>query len=497
MSAYSALEKLFHRRAVLSEGAAILHWDNAVMMPDGGAESRAEQLATLGTVIHELITGSEVSDLLDKAEEEIEGLDAWQKANLREMRTAWRHDNAVEADLVEAMSRATSKCEMTWRQAREDSDFSLLQDELAEIVRLSRQVARAKAEVLGLSDYDALLDQFEPGCRSAGIDTLFDDLGTFLPPFLEEVLEKQAKTGSFEHPEGPFDRSLQRDLGEGFMKALTFDFNRGRLDTSHHPFTGGTPDDVRLTTRYEDGDFTQSLMGTLHETGHALYEQNLPVKWRNQPVGQSRGMAIHESQSLLVEMQLSRSPEFLSYALPLIREAFKGEGANWTDDNLMRLYHHVEKGFIRVDADEVTYPLHVILRYRLEKAMLSGDLAVGDLPDAWNKGMQDLLGITPPNDGLGCLQDIHWPGGAIGYFPTYTMGALAAAQLFAEARQAIPDFAASIRSGEFEPLMAWLKNNIHQFGSLKSTDELMQDATGSVLKTDAFKDHLKTRYLES
>jgi len=495
MTAYEKLVARFKKKSALSGASAILHWDSAVMMPDGGADARAEQLATLGVLLHELTTDSEVSDLLDTAEAQVTSLDKWQVANLREMRHGWRHANAVDADLVEALSHATSKCEMIWRTAREEDDFKQLVPSLEEVVNLSKKMAAVKAEAFNVSPYDALLDQFEPGCTSEAIDVLFDDLGSFLPSFLEEVLELQAAGPSFEMPEGPFPIKAQKDLGMDFMGALTFDFNRGRLDTSHHPFTGGIPDDVRLTTRYEDNDFTQSLMGTLHETGHALYEQNLPAKWRGQPVGDARGMALHESQSLFVEMQLSRSPEFLSFALPKIRAAFSGEGDNWTYDNFKRLYHNVERGFIRVDADEVTYPLHVILRYRLEVALLSGDLAIQDLPGAWNDGMQELLGIRPPNNKLGCLQDIHWPGGAIGYFPTYTMGALAAAQFYQKAISSIPGVEQQIEAGDFSNLIGWLSTNIHELGSLKSTDEVLETATGEKLGTEAFKEHLRKRYL--
>ncbi|MEH6402269.1 MAG: carboxypeptidase M32 [Sneathiella sp.] len=497
MTAYEKLVARFKKKSALSGASAILHWDSAVMMPDGGAEARAEQLATLDVILHELTTDAEVSDLLNTAEEEVSSIDAWQAANLREMRHGWRHANAVDADLVEAFSLATSKCEMVWRSAREENDFKQLVPSLQEVVSLSKQMATVKGEAFNVSPYDALLDQFEPGCTSETIDVLFEDLGSFLPSFLNEVLERQGAGPSFEMPEGPFPIDAQKELGIAFMKSLTFDFSRGRLDTSHHPFTGGIPDDVRLTTRYEDGDFTQSLMGTLHETGHALYEQNLPAKWRGQPVGDARGMALHESQSLFVEMQLSRSPEFLSFALPQVRAAFNGDGDNWTYDNFKRLYHNVERGHIRVDADEVTYPLHVILRYRLEVAMLSGDLAIEDLPGAWNDGMVELLGIRPPTDKLGCLQDIHWPGGAIGYFPTYTMGALAAAQFYDTAMTAIPDVTSQIEAGEFSNLIEWLSVNVHQLGSLKSTDEVLKDATGAKLGTGAFKEHLRKRYLQN
>jgi carboxypeptidase Taq len=497
MSAYTDLENLFRKMSALSGASAILNWDGAVMMTDGGAASRAEQMATLGVISHEMLTDGAVSDLLDAAEVDGDTLDQWQRANLSEMRHEWRHATAVDSRLVEALSLATSACEMTWRSARADNDFSKLQGDLEEVFSLTGQMAASKSEAFGLSPYDVLLDQFEPGCSTAQIDHLFTDLEAFLPEFLQQVLDKQASEPSFERPEGPFEISAQKQLGMDFMADLGFDFNRGRLDTSHHPFTGGTPDDVRLTTRYEDDDFTQSLMGTLHETGHAMYEQNLPAKWRGQPVGNARGMALHESQSLLVEMQLSRSEDFLTYALPKVKQAFNGDGDNWQFDNFRRLYHHVERGLVRVDADEVTYPLHVILRYRLERAMLSGDLAIKDLPGAWSDSMKALVGITPPNDRLGCLQDIHWPGGAVGYFPTYTMGALAAAQFFEKAHDVLPTLSVDIQNGQLSGLMGWLKENVHEKGCLKSTDQVLEEATGSPLNTRAFKAHLTARYLGS
>lgn len=495
MSAYKTLEDRFRKMSALSGAGAILGWDSAVMMPDGGADARAEQMAVLGVMGHEMLCSSEIGDLLDAAEDQVADLESWQAANLSEMRRDWRHATAVDADLVDAVSRATSKCEMTWRQARADNDFKSLQPSLEEVVSLIQTQAKAKAEAFGLSEYDALLDQFEPGCSAAQIDSLFDDLGGFLPPFLEQVLERQKHAGHAVLPTGPFDEAKQKELGLHFMTKLGFDFNHGRLDVSHHPFTGGIPDDVRLTTRYKKDDFTQSLMGTLHETGHALYEQNLPREWRNQPVGLARGMALHESQSLLVEMQLSRSEPFLKYAYPLLQDAFEDGTDAWSFENLKKLYHHVERGFIRVDADEVTYPLHVILRYRVEKALLSGDLSVADLPGAWNDGMEELLGVTPPDDALGCLQDIHWPGGAIGYFPTYTMGALAAAQFFEAADAQIPDLSHLTEQGEFKPLISWLTENVHKVGSSSTTDEVLRVATGQKLNTAAFKQHLQRRYL--
>lgn len=309
------------------------------------------------------------------------------------------------------------------------------------------------------------------------------------------MLERQARQGPPESPAGPFPVAAQRALAHRVMTTLGFDFDHGRLDETLHPFCGGVPDDVRVTTRYDEAGFVSGIMGVIHETGHALYERGLPVDWRNQPVGEARGMVMHESQSLLMEMQACRSPAFLALLSGWAREAFGADGAAWTPDNLRRIYTRVERSFIRVEADEVTYPLHVILRTRLERALLSGDLEVAGLPDAWNAGMTELLGVTPPNDALGCLQDIHWYDGAIGYFPTYTLGAMAAAQLFQAAIRAEPGIPDAIGRGDFTPLVGWLRETVHGQASATGTEEILEAATGSGLTTAPFLAHLKARYL--
>lgn len=496
MTAYQELERRFARLSALSDALGIIEWDTQTMMPAGSADGRTEQVATLRVLSHELMTDPRVGDLLAQAETlEVGGLDDWQRANLGEMRRAWVHATAVPADLVEASSRAISRCEMTWRAARPASDFALLRPSLGEVLTLQRDIAAAKAEALGCSPYDALLDQFEPGGRSARIDALFDDLAAFLPGFLARVLERQAARLPVLPLEGPFPVEAQRVLGERMMRALGFDFARGRLDVSLHPFCGGATDDVRITTRYDEADFAKALMGVLHETGHALYEQGRPRPWVGQPVGAARGMGLHESQSLIIEMQACRGPEFITFAAPLMREAFGGTGPAWDADNLRRLYTRVEPDFIRVDADEVTYPAHVILRYRLEKALVGGSLDLDDLPAAWNQGMQALLGISPPDDRRGCLQDIHWPGGGWGYFPTYTLGAMTAAQLFDAAGRAEPDMKPALARGDFAPLTGWLREHIHGKGSLLGVDALLTAATGRPLDAAVYKAHLERRYL--
>ena len=339
-----------------------------------------------------------------------------------------------------------------------------------------RESAQAKGEALGCRPYEALVDLYEPGASAATINRLFDDLAQFLPGFIAQVVERQADQPAPLEPEGPFPIEAQEALGRRLMAVLGFDFDHGRLDVSLHPFCGGVPDDVRITTPYETDDFDKAMMAVLHETGHALYERGLPAEWRLQPVGAARGMGFHESQSLLIEMQACRSPAFMDFAAPLIREAFGGRGPAWSADNLYRRGTRVKADFIRVYADEVTYPAHVILRTRLEQALIAGELAPEDLPGAWNQAMGELLGIAPPDDAQGCLQDIHWYDGAFGYFPTYTIGAMTAAQLFAAACRAKPEIPEALGRGDFAPLMAWLGEHVHAKGSLLSGEALLSAA---------------------
>ncbi len=491
-AAYDRLERLFARLSHVEQALGMLHWDMATMMPPGGAASRAEQLATLKALHHEMLTGREVRDLIEAAEGE--DLDPWQRANLREIRRDWLHASAVPARLVEDLSRACSASEMIWRKARAEADFAAVAGPLAEVLRLTREVAAIKSQALGIAPYDALLDQYEPGGRAAAIDAIFDDLGAFLPGFLQKVLERQTPAPA--GPRGPFPVERQKALGLRMMEVLGFEFEHGRLDVSQHPFCGGTPDDLRITTRYDEQDFMSSLMGVLHETGHALYERGLPAAWRHQPVGRARGMSLHESQSLLMEMQACRSREFLSFAAPVMAETFEtGGGAGWDAEILYAANVRVDPGYIRIEADEVTYPAHVILRYRLEKALVAGDLQVADIPAAWNGQLRELLGLVPPDDRQGCLQDIHWFDGAIGYFPTYTLGAMTAAQLFDAAARAVPEMGAAIAAGDFRPLLSWLRAEVHGRASSLTIDELLTHATGRPLDAAVFKDHLRRRYL--
>lgn len=495
MKAYNQLETIFARWGALRDVSSMLGWDNATMMPSGSGGVRAEQLTVLAELTHEMITRPEIADLLGNAEAEKATLSDWQQANLREMKRTWQHAAALPTELVAAITKACHESELFWRTAKKENNFKAFAPHQKKVLELVRESAQIKAEALGLSPYDALLDQYDPGTRAAQIDVVFDDLAAFLPGFIQQVMQVQrAQTPTLEIAQS-IPSALQKKLGQEFMGMLGFDFTQGRLDESVHPFCGGVPGDVRLTARYNEEEFLSGFFAVMHETGHAIYEMKLPPQWRTQPVGQARGMAFHESQSLFTEMQLCIRREFIEFAAPRMQQAFNVSGAEWAPENLYKLMTRVKPSFIRVDADEVTYPAHVILRYRLERQLIDGSLRVEDLPEAWSQQMQNLLGITPPTDAEGCMQDIHWPDGSFGYFPTYTLGAMIAAQLFHTMEKAIPDIHGLIRKGELAPLYVWLSNNVHSLGSKYSSPELLLHATGEALNTDYYKNHMKARYL--
>lgn len=494
-NAYEQLTDHFRKIGDLDHVYAISSWDEAAMMPEGGGAARGQAMATLGVVIHEMQSNEKIGEWLDACSNL--DLDTWQAANIREIKREYDSVTCLPSDLVHATSLASSRSEQAWRKCRAGNDWQTMQPLLEEVVNLARQSAVVRSEKSGLSLYDSLLETYEPGMRSEKVDQLFDGLKDFLPGLVEKVVEKQSRS-----PVVPMGNSFsidkQRDLGVKVMEVLGFDFDHGRLDVSHHPFCGGVQQDVRITTRYTTENFVESLMAVVHETGHAMYEQGRPKGWEGQPVGVARSSGVHESQSLLMEMQAGRSKEFLKFLAPVIRANFdvSDDEAGWSDDNLHRLYTRVERGLIRVDADEATYPLHVILRYEIEKKLIEGDVQVADIPELWNSKMMEYLQRDTSGDYKdGCLQDVHWNAGLFGYFPTYTLGAMMAAQLFAAARRAMPGVMAEIGQGDFSNLLLWLRENVHGKGSFHSISDLLISATGEDLNETFFVDHLKRRYL--
>jgi carboxypeptidase Taq len=466
-------------------------------MPAGGGAARGEQLATLAGLSHELLTAPEMAgDLAEAGAQSGAGAGGeWDGANLALMHTAHRRATALPTALVEASARAASACESIWRTARARADFGLVAPALKEVVRLQRETALALADATGLSPYDALMEGYQRGIGAAAVEPIFTAYETFLAEALPRAEALQAARPAPVPLAGPFPVAAQQVLCREMAERVGLDFTHARLDESTHPFCGGTPTDVRITTRYNTASVAQALLGVLHETGHALYERGLPAAHARQPVGEAAGMAAHESQSLIIEMQACRSDAFLGFIGPRLHAAFGGDAAAFAPANLAGLWRRVERGFIRVDADELTYPAHVILRFRLERALIGGELEVEGLPAAWNEGFARLLGLTPPDDACGCLQDIHWYDGGFGYFPSYTLGAMAAAQLMRAARAAVPGLDVALGQGDFAPLREWLRLNVHGQGSRLGFQDLLRAATGKPLDPADFTAHLQGRYL--
>jgi len=495
-SPYKQLEQEFKRLHAFRGALALLRWDAAVMMPRGSADVRGDQLAALETEHHALLTAPRITRLLDRAQANTQGLADWQIANLREMRRQRDHAIATPATLVSRLTKAAARAEARWLEARAQGKFEAFAPYLEEVVHLVRDKATLLGQALNLAPYDALVDEFSPGLTTADIDAMFKAMSRRLPSLIREAIAVQEG-----HPLlpllGKFPAGKQRALAVEVMKAVGFPFDRGRLDESEHPFTEGVPGDIRVTTRFDPDDVFNGLLGALHETGHAMYDLGLPQDWRDQPVGRDRGMALEESQSLLIEMMVCRSRPFVRYVQPLLAKHFGTAGPEWDVENVYGHLTRVQRGLIRVDADELTYPLHIMLRYELEKQLLSGQLAVRDLKEAWNAGMEQRLGIRPANDLEGCLQDIHWAVGSFGYFPSYALGAVIAAQLYESLRAELPALDEQLAHGEFSGLFGWLRTHVHGLGAKVPVQELLKNATGKPLAAASFVRYVEAKYLEA
>ncbi len=492
-SAYDDLRRELREAEVFSSVVALLGWDQETMMPPAATPLRAEQAALLSQLIHERRTSARFGDLLARAEDEIgPDADPAEIANLREIRRSY--DNAVKipTSLVRAFAETTTVAQYEWRAARERSDFAAFAPWLEKVVDLNRQKAACLATPDSSDPYDALLDDFEPGMKTADIVRIFTDLRGRLAPLIAEIASSAS---------GPSDRvqrisipiERQAAFNRGVAARIGFDFEAGRLDTSTHPFCQGVGQgDTRITTRYREDAFFDALSSTLHEAGHGIYEQNLPKSERmGEPLSEPTSLGIHESQSRMWENLVGRSRPFWTWALPEAKSAFGGVLDEVDVDEVFGAMNVVRPNLIRVDSDEATYNLHIMLRFDLERAMLSGDLATRDVPAAWNDRILSDLGCTVPDDRRGCLQDVHWSMGALGYFPTYTLGNLYAAQLWSSIREEIGDLDDLIARGDFGELRSWLIREIHRHGRRYTAPELCEQATGAPLTADHF-----MRYLE-
>jgi carboxypeptidase Taq len=492
--AYHELLRRVREAALLDSCGSVLHWDESTYMPRQGSAHRGEQMGLLARLSHEMRTAPAIGGLLAEVEGSplVRDPDGEAAANVREIRRTYDRAVKVPGQLVEEIARVTTRAQQAWRDARKANDFPAFRPHLETIVGLLRQ----KAQAIGYraAPYDALLDEYEPGATTGEITALFAELSKDLVPLVSAIAASGRRPRrDILGREYPVDR--QRLFGESAAAAIGFDFEAGRLDESAHPFCSGFgPGDCRLTTRYNLRHFNESFFGVLHEAGHGLYEQGLPPEHFGTPLGTCCSLGIHESQSRLWENQVGRGRPFWEHFLPRARQAFPLALHGVTLDDWLFAINDVQPSFIRVEADEATYNMHIILRFELEQALLSGELAPADVPGAWDEKSRRLLGLTPPTDAQGCLQDIHWSLGGIGYFPTYTLGNLYAAQLMESARADLGDLDADFRRGDFTRLKGWLNDKVHRPGQRYRAGELCRRVTGRPLSHKPLVNYLRQKY---
>lgn len=494
--ATNALASLQQHMAELDDlyaSMGLLSWDLETMMPPKGAESRSRQMATLSALAHRMACSPQLGDWLSELEDKAvqAALSETHRAIVREVRRAYDEAVKLPESLVTALSETTSAAHLKWVEARKSNSFEVFLPSLKQIVKLNQE----KADALGYenSRYNALLDIYEPGLTVATLDPLFADLEDKLKPLVAAIAQKPKPDISFK--QRTCTKEQQKALCQRLLEAIGFDFEAGRLDDAPHPFcSGSNPGDVRLTNRYLVNDWTSAIFSALHEGGHGLYEQGINSQFAGTVLGGGVSLGIHESQSRLWENLIGRSQSFVTFLMPLFQEQLPEAITGIDAKAFYRAINIVEPSFIRVEADEVTYNLHIVLRYQLEKALIEGSLAVEDLPEAWGAGMNKLLGIRPATDSESCLQDIHWAHGSFGYFATYTLGNLYSAQFLKTARNTLPDLDTQIQQGELQPLRQWLQEHIHQYGRLYEPDTLCQRVTGEPLNAQYFINYLQEKY---
>ena len=494
MSTEEKLARLWERCAEIEDlgnASALLSWDQEVLMPPKGAAARSKQLAALAGIRHERLTDAEVGTLLGECE--AEASDDETHAALAAVRRSYDRATKLPRELVQELARAQSEAMQYWKDARAQADFSRFAPSLGRLLKLAKE----KAACLGGDGpaYDALLDVYERDATESAIAPLFEGLRERLVPLLDRVLAKSDAVD----PAcvlGGFEKDAQARFGRFVVERLGFDLEGGRIDESIHPFCSGMGrGDTRLTRRFDD-DLRGALYGLIHEAGHGLYEQGLPERWDRHPLGDSVSLGIHESQSRLWENIVARGRPFWEHFLPALREHFPGRFDTTDVETLYRAVNQVQRSFIRVEADEVTYNLHVILRFEVERRLFAGELELNDIPTYWNDTFEQLLGIRPQNDADGCLQDIHWSLGAFGYFPTYTLGTLYASQLETAARRQHPDLDEHLATGNFQPLLEWLREQVHRVGKRYGPHELIERATGNPPSPEPFLAYLEAKMVD-
>jgi len=494
---YGKLVERLKELALMRSCGAILGWDEQTNLPPRGAELRANQLALLAGLCHDRATAPEFRDLLAKLDDDsqLDGPDSIPAANVREARWSYERAHKLPKQLVEEISRVSTLSQQAWVEARSKSDFPAFQPWLTKIIALKREEADALGSPSGVR-YDALLEDYEPGASVAQIQAAFTPLRTQLVELVSAIRESGIQP-DISILERRFPVDAQKELSLEAARAIGFDFQSGRLDIAAHPFCSGIgPGDCRLTTRYNEHHFSGSLFGTLHEAGHGIYEQGLSDDQFGLGCGEACSLGIHESQSRMWENLVGRSRAFWDYFYPRAQGAFSESLKNVSKDQFYTVINDVRPSWIRVEADEVTYNLHIMLRFEIEQELLSGALDAADVPGVWNERFTSYFGMTPPDDALGCLQDVHWGAGLLGYFPTYSLGNMYASQFFEKAAEDLGDLPGMFRKGEFQPLKDWLRKNIHVHGKRFRAPQLVERVTGQPLSSEPLLRHLRSKFSE-
>ena len=477
---------------------ALLGWDQETYMPEGAGAARSEQVAYITTLMHSKLVGEPIKNALeelidlDTGELRIMTLSDRETRQLKEIWRDYRQESLLPTDFVTDLAKHASVSQQAWVRARKDNDFAFFEPFLTKMVQLQKE--KAKYLAVGATPYDSLLDQFEPDMTSEKVAGLFKEIRARLVPLIANIREvKHRVNGSVLTRE--YDVDTQWDFGMAMLQAIGFDSNIGRQDRSAHPFTTSThPTDVRTTTRLRENDLKSALLSTLHEGGHALYEQGLPVEEYGNPLGQSISLGIHESQSRMWENLVGLSPSFWRFAYPKLQAKFPDQLRNTDRDMFFAAMNRVRPSLIRVEADEATYNLHIMLRFEIEKMLINENFPVAELPQLWNEKMEEYLGVRPTTDSEGVLQDVHWSFGAFGYFPTYTLGNLYSVQFYNQARRELPGLDDSCARGDFSGLLGWLRKNIHIVGRGRKAEELVLELTGQELSAQPFMDYLEAKY---
>ncbi len=487
---YAQYVEKMQKIADIKYASAVLNWDEETYLPEKGAEFRGRQMATLSTLAHDLFADKKLGDLLLELSQD-STLDTIQKGNVQRSRENYDKNKKYPTAFVHRLSMTSSECYHAWIKARKENDFSLYQPALQKMVNLKRE----EAELLGYNDhpYDALLDDFEKGATVKMLDQIFHQVETSLQPITDKILEQEPLDNRLLHQH--FDKDQQWDFSIKTLKAMGFDFKAGRQDISEHPFTTSfNPKDVRVTTRVDENDFAFLLWSSIHEGGHALYEQGLSEKQYGLPAGEATSLSIHESQSRLWENNVGRSLPFWQHFYPKLKTLFNNQLKDKDLNTFYSAMNKVQASPIRTESDELTYHFHILIRYEIEKDLISGKLSVKDLKEAWNNAYKKYLGIDIKDDKTGILQDIHWSFGGFGYFPTYSLGSFYAAQFFSAAQNSIDHLDEKIAQGNLHELLSWLRTHIHQHGSLYRSEELCKKITGESLDISYFIDYAKEKY---